>query len=225
MTLTTVMISCIQRQAARDVTIAQLRALGLQPTGGYQPDVYGGAHLSACSPWGTNYGNADASKRALEHARAMGGDCLFVEDDIDVSPALLERLTEARAANRVTYMYVHDGIHDLVLVYGREMAYRIRAGARIPPGLYEFRTNQRLFHAQCVYLPKRALDALDLSDMLERKRPIDAFLTEHLMRVGEFPLVALPHPVQHRNDRTARNPEDGRDHRNVSWSYERGVST
>jgi hypothetical protein len=185
------MISCQQREAARAKTLPQLQAVGIEP------EVF----LSPCSPAGPR-SNAEVSFRALS---SVDGPVLFLEDDIDVSEALPYYLRLAEEKGAVTYFYVHDDIQYINHTYGPSLTKMVMTGMAIEPGLYPVWIAQRLFHAQAVFLPRHVLAKLDIFQMKVRGLSIDAWLTRWIKRSGHQAYVALPHPVGHRHDRTARH--------------------
>lgn len=186
--LTTTIISCQQRAAARSKTVPQLQRAGLQPT----------VILSPCSPAGAE-GNAAATRQALE--AAAGGDLLFCEDDIDLAEDFPEALALARTiTDRIVYLYAHDTPARMHRVYGVQLAQRIRNAQPIPTGLYEALAD--VMGGQCVYLPAAVL----VRTPIPYRVPCDQHFAAVARDAGA--LIRLPHAVQHRADRTARPPVD-----------------
>ena len=188
------MISCVQREEARSLTIPQLERFGLRPH----------LFLSPCDPAGPEQNNLvsrEAVRTALEH----DDDLLFTEDDIDFSPAFPDRLAEATG---VTYFYLNDRPERLFTTYGYEIAPKILHKEEITPGLYEAKSYKHLFGAQCVFLPKRILKHVLNFLIAHPMQPFDGSLSLLLKKRKEPVTIALPHPVQHRHDRTARVPDD-----------------
>ena len=211
-----VMISCVQRSSARRATIPQFERLGVSVA----------VSLSPCTPAGPKQNNI-ASVHALNCAYAEGKHCLFLEDDVDVDKELFEwALPEAIRRDRVTYFYMHDKEHRVDGFYGKTVASRIMTGNPIRRDLYQVRRIKELFNTQAVFLPYWFYAPIVERNRLEgTSQSFDVFLTWYLNRSKEPPLVALPHPVQHRNDRTARVGM-GRDEKEsrsfgVPW-FERG---
>lgn len=195
--LPTTVISCVQRHETREETTLQLRAVGLKPE----------AFLSPCNPAGSPE-NARVSARALRWALYQGAGVLFCEDDLTVHPDFPLYLEAAIEADRFTYFYVHDTSYEgseLGSLYGLEIYRAITERTPIPPGLYELRRNWGLGNAQCMFLPRAFLESLDLEELEKGSRSVDTFLWMTLHERGITPLVALPHPVQHRGVRVARD--------------------
>lgn len=190
-------ISCQQREEARAVTVPQIaEALGAAPT----------VILSPCDesqPAGGR-GNALASSQAIKHALTVGADLLFCEDDIDLAPDFPRFLELARRERRVTYFYLHDVGHYMAHRYGVPLTHAIQRGDPIRAGLYELKTARNLSGSQCIYLPLEALQAAPVHVFAAGNRPMDIWLSQWLHDDGITPLVALPHPVQHRQVRVAR---------------------
>lgn len=194
--LVTTVISCKAREAARAETIPQLEAAGLTPR----------VFLSPCDesmPAGGR-GNALVSQEALQAALEASADLLFVEDDVDLAPDFPVFLELARTANQVTYLYLHDVGHYMADRYGLSMAHAIQRGEAIDAGLYPLKRQTELSGAQCIYIPHDALVRLPVHLLGLGKIPIDRWLSLHWVDRGIRPLVALPHPVQHRQVRVAR---------------------
>lgn len=194
--LLTSVISCRQRSRARAETIPQLEAAGLNPV----------AFLSPCDeqqPAGGR-GNALVSSQALRAALESASDLLFCEDDIDLAPDFPRFLQMAQEARRVTYFYLHDVGHYMAHRYGLPMTHAIQRGDPIRAGLYELKTARNLSGSQCIYLPLEALKAAPVHVFQAGNRPMDIWLSQWLHSDGITPLVALPHPVQHRQVRVAR---------------------
>lgn len=198
--VTTTVISCQQRHQARAETIPQLERVGLTPT----------VVLSPCDesqPAGGR-GNALAASQAREAALEAGGDWLFCEDDIDLAPDFPRYLELAQRAGRITYFYLHDVPHRMSRRYGLALTSAILAGQPITAGLYELGTNENLTSSQCVYIPQRLVGRLPFATLAAGERPFDVWLSRVMSAEGITPLVALPHPVQHRQVRVARAQPD-----------------
>jgi hypothetical protein len=104
----------------------------------------------------------------------------------------------------VTYLYLHDIGHYMADRYGLPMTHAILNRQPIPAGLYELHKQQELSGAQCIYIPLDVLKRIPVNLIGQGKLPIDRWLSLHLIDRGIKPLVALPHPVQHRQVRVAR---------------------
>ena len=213
--LTTTVISCQQREEARAVTLPQLEAAGLTPR----------VFLSPCDdtqPAGGR-GNALVSAQAIRHALTVGADLLFCEDDIDLAPDFPRFLELARASGRVTYLYLHDVGHYMPERYGAALTNAILTRQAITAGLYPLGTARNLSGSQCIYLPFEVLQAAPVHVFQAGSRPMDIWLSQWLHDDGITPLVALPHPVQHRQVRVARVKPDqlNPDKYSKSFSLER----
>jgi hypothetical protein len=194
----TTMISCIQREVARSLTIPQLERIGLSPR----------VFLSPCDPPGPPMTNL-VSREALRSALNDEEDLLFTEDDIDLSATFSERLFEAKLLDAVTYFYLNDKPDRLPTMYGATLANAIRTKQYIEPGIYPLKSYRYLFGTQCLYLPFRVIKKC-LDKMFQvPERPADGNFLRLFHDTKEPVYVALPHPVQHRHDRTAREPDTG----------------
>lgn len=194
--LVATVISCRQREQARAETIPQLESIGLDPL----------VVLSPCDdtqPAGGR-GNALASSQAIKHALTVGADLLFCEDDIDLAPDFPRFLNLARRERRVTYFYLHDVGHYMTHRYGAALTNAILTRQPIRAGLYELKTARNLSGSQCIYLPHEELRRAPTHVFQSGNRPMDIWLSQWLHSDGITPLVALPHPVQHRQVRVAR---------------------
>jgi hypothetical protein len=191
-----VMISCRQREQARALTIPQFNDLGLAVS----------VHLSPCEPAGPIHNNL-VSTHALHDAYAEGKHCLFIEDDIDLDAPLFRHFLELALLNdKVMYFYLHDKEDRVREFYGAALANRIMAGLPIRKDVYELNTTRELFGTQCVFLPYWFYAPIvENASLQATTHSFDVFLSQYLFTVKETPLVALPHPVQHRHDRTARS--------------------
>lgn len=194
----TTIISLVDRTEARNLTIPQFQALCIKPQ----------VILSDPTKDGRAYGNPRsnlaAARLALAAAIEAEADLLFCEDDIDLNPrTFLQAVEIAREVDEVTYLYVHDDPKRLVTHYRSDLANHIRRGGTMPLQAVKLRSPRELDNTQCVYLPHRYL-----SDLLERhgKASFDVHLWTALAAWHIRPWVVLPHPVQHRNDLTMRDP-------------------
>ena len=194
-TLQAVMISCQQRTEARALTIPQFEDIGIP--------VW--VSLSPCSPAGPTQNNI-ASVAALHHAYEEGKHCLFLEDDVDINPPMFAwALSEAVLRDRVTYFYLHDKEAVVRPHYGDALAERIMRRLPIRRGLYPIQTLQQVYGTQAVFIPYWFLEPMVRSGALQAAGgSFDVFLMRYCITTRHRPLVALPHPVFHRHDRTAR---------------------
>lgn len=201
--LRTVMISCHQRQPARDVTLPQFHQIGITPK----------VFLDhACDPSSVGTTGRVATP-ALEWAAQKPGPVLFIEDDIDLAPDFRWHLEQAIALDAVTYLYLNDSAKRLREHHGDELAARILSGGPIPRGAYALVEPRATYGTQCVLIPERLVGkAVELATEAKHlARAFDSRLQLWLMqqhqqpRGGERAWVMLPHPVQHRQDRTGRH--------------------
>jgi hypothetical protein len=159
----------------------------------------------------------------MQHALDQRADLLFCEDDIDLAPDFGRFLQLARASERVTYFYLHDPAHYMSARYGIEITHAILKRQPIRAGLHELRQRRNLSGGQCVYLPLEFLERANVGTLADGSRPIDIWLSSVLEHERLAPLVALPHPVQHRQVRVARVMPNARnpDKRSRSFDLER----
>lgn len=193
-----VMVSCQQRSAARRLTIPQLEAAGVRVT----------VMLDECvPPVRTPPGNGPIGLKAVRHAIAAGWErVLIVEDDIDLAPDFPMFLSAAIEAGAATYFYLNDRRDRLVDILGPELAASVMRGEALPRQLVRARRYAGLFGAQCVLLPREILHAVERWQAA-RGDSFDGNILRALTH-KQFPtLVAVPHPVQHRHDRTARTDD------------------
>jgi hypothetical protein len=197
--VTCVMASCRVREVARSRTIPQLRTAGLEPV----------VFLSPCDPAGPEQNRAVALE-AMRHAATVGAPALYVEDDIDVDPLLFRWSVDLAARlDAVTYLYLNDSPARLREHFGREVAATVENRGVLVRGAYAVRERAALFGTQCVLIPVRLLGAmvgiLEESGTRAKRMPWDGRLHTWLRANRNEPVfVTLPHPVQHRQDRTGR---------------------
>lgn len=197
MNIATVMISCRQREAARAETLPQLNAAGLEP------EVF----LSPCDPPG-QLENARISREALAWAASTGLPTLFCEDDIDLAPDFAWYLERADPS-RVTFLFMAELTkgwmpNRAIGLYGPDVA-EVALNAR--PMTRQFVTTRHwngLWGTQCLLIPAAAVKTL-VEDLREPYTAFDEHLRAYLERSRSPVMVAVPNPVQHRGDRTARN--------------------
>jgi hypothetical protein len=197
----TVMISCWQREEARAATVPQLAAAG------FEPKVF----LSPCEPAGPE-GNREVAHRAMQWALEQEDDVLFVEDDIDLAPDFAWHARVAQELDAVTYLYLNDTPGRLREILGPRTAEAIIERRPIVRGAYRVRNRSaHLYGTQCVMVPQRLVGTMVAA--LESPHPVvkpaawDSRLHAWARHNPEEPVyVMLPHPVQHRQDRTGRDP-------------------
>ena len=191
--------SCRVRELARARTIPQLRAAGLDPI----------VFLSPCDPAGPEQ-NRLVALEAMQHAAALGHATLYVEDDIDVDPILFPwALDLAERLDAVTYLYLNDQPARLRFHFGNDVTNTIMERGMLTRGAYAIRTRAALFGTQAVMIPARLLgtmvDILEDTSVKSPRQPWDGRLHTWLKRHPEERVFSiLPHPVQHRQDRTGR---------------------
>ena len=195
----TVMASCRVRETARARTIPQLRQAGLDPI----------VFLSPCNPAGPAQNRAVAFE-ALTHAAGKRLPTLYVEDDIDIDQQLFPwALDIAVRLDAVTYLYLNDTPARLREHFGREIERSITNQHALVRGAYAVRERAALFGTQCVLIPARLLDdmlrILEVDNIRTIRMPWDGRLHTWLRENrNERVFSILPHPVQHRQDRTGR---------------------
>lgn len=212
--LTAVMVSCHQRETARALTLPQLHAVGVRPR----------VFLDDCGPKSVRgeAGNKWVADEALAWAVTRGRPVLFLEDDIDLATDFADALDLALARDRITYLYLNESPDRMDGIYGPALAERLLAGRPTPLALTRARTSVGLFGTQAVLLPHAA--AVRLRAFVPKvRKAIDAALQLMVTHGGAEVLVATPNVVQHRHDRTGREP-DASVKRSLSYSVPRGAS-
>lgn len=200
------MLSCAQRREARAQTIPQLEAAGLSVT----------VFLDACDPV-TN--NGAIGLQAIRYARTLGGPVLVVEDDIDLAPDFPYFLEAALPTGAVTYFYLHDRRDRMRMHYGDRLTAAIEARQPLPRKLHRVLVPRYLFGTQAVLLPEALLPTIE-AQLVEHRDAFDGNVQRAITRTSWPVLVALPHPVQHRHDRTARTA-DNRVKKSLSYDLPR----
>lgn len=194
-----VMISCRQREEARRLTIPQLERAGVRVT----------VLLDDCTPpVQTPPGNGPIGLRAVRHAIAQGwSHVLIVEDDIDLAPDFPMFVEAALKTNAAAYLYLNDRESRMRDILGTELTRSILAREAQQRQLVRARRYAGLFGAQAVLLPAAILPTVERWQAAKGDS-FDGNILRALLH-KQFPtLVAVPHPVQHRHDRTARAPDD-----------------
>jgi len=206
--LTTVMVSCEARQEARDRTIPQLEAAGL-----HVHEFY-----STCDP-GTPQGQGEVSARALRFALGLSPDpVLFVEDDIDVNVHRLKWFLEHAPTDALIYLYNHEGWERVRRLYGPDAERAIRREAVIEAEFLEPLMLRDIYGSQAVLLPWPVANAA-LYLLQTEGGPLDGHLIEAARRTERRVVIALPHAVQHRYDRTSQEPDRHPDNYKFSRSF------
>lgn len=215
--VTPVLISCQQRHTARSLTLPQLHAAGVFPR----------VFLDECTPrtdrkqlFPNDLGNKWIGMQAIEWAIPLGRPVLLLEDDIDLAPDFNQGLDAALATGEVTYLYTNETPERLVDLYGPEHATRLLDGTPTPLQATPARTLTGLFGTQAVLIPHHAA-LLTRRYFHKTRKAIDAVLW-HTLEGERLPArVITPNVVQHRHDRTAREPE-AYEKRSLSYHCPRG---
>lgn len=205
------MVSCAQRSAARALTVPQLERAGVAVT----------VLLDDCTPpVQTPPGNGPIGLKAVRHAIAQGwSHVLIVEDDIDLAPDFPIFLTAAIESEAAVYLYLNDRESRMRDILGHDLTRSILAREAQPRRLVRARRYAGLFGAQAVLLPAAILPTVERWQAAKGDS-FDGNILRALMH-KQFPtLVAVPHPVQHRHDRTARTV-DGRLKKSQSFNLAR----
>lgn len=181
-----VMISCRQRREERQRSLASLAAQGVTPT----------VIESPCEP-ACRQENRRVGVEALM-AAPPGAGVLFCEDDIRASGRLPAFLRMAVDADAVVVMC---SLRDTLLRASTQL--EIRAGRPMRPRI-ERGNPSRWYGTQCVYLPRRVIDACLSHPLRDKPRPgtgtfdgFDFLLRDVIVESGEALYFALPNPVQH----------------------------
>lgn len=180
------MISCRQRWEERERSLASLAAQGVSVT----------VIESPCEP-ASRRENRRVGCEALE-AAPPGEGVLFCEDDIRANgrlPAFL-RLAVERDVTVVMCLLRDACLNEVTQA-------EVRAGQPMRPRLERIRV-RNWYGTQCVYLPRRVVDAVLSHPTRAKPRPglstfdgIDFLIRDVLLELGEPLFVALPNPVQH----------------------------
>lgn len=203
--------SCKIRTLSRSVTIPQFEALGIKPK----------VFLSPCSPAGPEQNRAVALQ-AIRYAAKRKKTTLYIEDDINIDPILFPwALDLATSLDAVTYLYLNDTPARMRQHYGRQIAKVVEQQSTIVRGAYAIRKPAALFGTQAVLIPARLMP--EMIEILENnagsrtRMPWDGRL-HTWVRANRHERVysILPHPVQHRQDRTGR-PEANHVMRSMSY--------
>lgn len=202
--ITPVLISCAARHEARSITLPQFHALGIHPR----------VFLDHCQhdPNRTGLhageiGNKWVAERALTWAVKQGTPVLFLEDDIDPAPDFLDGLHAALESGGTTYLYLNESEDRMRDIYGQPLAQRLQAREPTPVTATRALTYSGLFGAQAVLMPN-AHARLVLETIPKVRKAVDAALQSALTRYRLPAFVITPNVVQHRHDRTCREPEE-----------------
>lgn len=186
MSFAAVMISCVQRREERARSLESLAAQGVSVTVAESP----------CDP-PCRQENRRIGIEALSLAPATGG-VLFCEDDIRATGRLP---AFARLATQQDVVVVMCLLRDTILCETTQA--EIRTGAPMRPRI-ELAAARNWYGTQCVYLPRRVIDACLNHPLRDKPRPglatfdgFDFLVRDVLVELGEPLFVALPNPVQH----------------------------
>lgn len=197
--VTPVMLSCAARTRARSITIPQLHAARLPVR----------VFLDHCTPTPDRpeIGNKWIGATALEWAIPLGKPILVLEDDIDLAPDFTTGLDAALASGEVTYLYLNETEERMRTIYGDTLAERLQSRIPTPVTATRALTSTGLFGTQCVLLPNHAAK-LVLETIPRVRKAFDAATQYAINRFNLPARVVTPNVVQHRHDRTCREPED-----------------
>lgn len=180
------MISCRQRREERERSIESLEAQGVTVTVAESP----------CDP-ASRRENRRVGCEALE-AAPPGRGVLFCEDDIRANGRLPAFLDMAASLDAAVVMCL---LRDACL--SPETQSEVASGRPMRPRLERIRV-RNWYGTQCVYLPRRVIDAALSHPTRSTPRPgltkwdgIDFLIRDVLLERGEPLFVALPNPVQH----------------------------
>lgn len=191
--MVTVMVTCKQRTEARNKTLPQLQAVGLQPI----------IFQSECEPASVQELNATALK-AIQYAASTGEDMLYVEDDIDLNAERFKWALKNRK-DAVTYYYLNDFDYCITKHYGTKLVHKIKNKEPIKLDNYPILNKSHLYGTQCVRIPARLMPEM-VKVIESTKQPEKAWdhrLMMWLREKNQRTYCVLPHPVQHRKDETA----------------------
>lgn len=217
--VTPVMISCEQRTHDRDWTLIQLEAHGVT-------DCH--VVLSPCQP-ATPAGTIPAAHAALRHALEHGHPThpiLFLEDDLTLAETFRRDLITAThlPAPAATYLYLNDTPARLYR-HAPLDASAILNRHPIRPGPRRLPDQHAAFGTQAVLLTRDLLEPLLAATAPDAPRPgtaFDAILHRHLTTTPVPTFTFLPHPVQHRQARAGKRPEERpADRRSLSFGLPR----
>lgn len=205
------MISCVQREnTERPRTLAQLNAVGVIPRVTESPCDPAGGPLNRYATW-----------TALKRVK---GDCLFLEDDIDVNPdTFLDFLDMASRSDKVTtFTCFRKSLHPRGTLDGSDMTPRLVR-------LVNTKERRGFYGTQAIYLPAWAVQMV--------KDSWQEFVKSDFTPLGECDgfdfwiknnideiLMAFPNPVEHRAPAKMKNVTRGKPAGNVSGAMHRSLS-
>jgi hypothetical protein len=228
--LTVTLMSAAERRSTREDTLKQLARVGLVPiiilntptpenariapeeAARYQKLGY---EVIINGEPDRGYGgrnNLLAARDAVRTALDRKTDLLYFEDDVDVHDDIHWFIREAsEVTDAVTWFYTHDGRGDKLLAarYGLHVWEKLKHCMSwhepFPRGLYRIRDSRKVNSGQAIYFPHEMLLRLPVAELDVGSSPFDMWAQKRASQVGPL-LVGLPHPVQHRHDRTGRSP-------------------
>lgn len=204
----------VENAAMAEAEAASLRDRGYEVIVNGQPEKgYGGRN------------NCSAGNVAFQTALERGTDLLYCEDDLLLAPDFPAFLKLARQTpDAVTYFYIHDGRGDKAAAqkYSHPVWEAIKRARYYhepfqPAGLYRVRDHRNLNSGQCIHLPLKVLRTLPVDELATSDMAMDMWIQDRVHLAGIPILVALPHPVQHRHDRTGRSPSPNPNKRSESF--------
>lgn len=208
-----VMISCTQRRyTERPRTLKQLSKVGIVPN----------VIESACDPAGGPLNRL----AAWEAISGVQGDCLFLEDDIDVNAPLFDFfLDKAQESGEVvTFTCFRESLHPKGILNERNPLPRLVE-------MVNTKDRYGFYGTQGIYLPDWAVtkikasmeDFVTMSGLpLDDCDGFDFWIKENISKI----LMAFPNPVQHRDPpkmRIVTNGEEDKRRPHVSLSYHLGA--
>lgn len=190
------------------MTLPQFHALGIHPT----------VFLDECilTEEKTELGNKWIGEKAIRWALAQAPDkpILFLEDDIDLAPDFPDALRLAITAGVTTYFYINEAnpfnektFTRMERLYGARLAERMVRREPTRMRLVEARSYVGLFGTQCVLIPPNIASRVAEEHIPRARKAFDAALQACLAEKHRPAFIAVPNVVQHRHDRTAREPE------------------
>lgn len=206
-----VMISCAQRRdTERPRTLAQLSAVGIETM----------VTESSCDPAGGPL-NRYATWTAL---KAVGDDCLFLEDDIDVNPdTFLDFLDMAKRSGKVTtFTCFRKSLHPPGTLDSSDLTPKLVR-------LVNTKERRGFYGTQAIYLPAWAVQKVKdswqqfvKSDFtpLDECHGFDFWIKNNIDEI----LMAFPNPVEHRAPPKMKNITRGEPAGNVSGTMHRSLS-
>lgn len=200
--ITAVMISCYEREWEREKTLIQFERLGINVNVFTNP-----CNLEEPASPGKNMQNAI---KALQFAAKTEQDVLFLEDDVDPSPELLDWLELLQDSGvffaDLCMMWRH--VHPKAVTPFLEQS-------TMPPCIGVWREGERWWGTQGIYLSSKAVKIILAQDD-HFKVPdwaFDIYLRYLMVRLAWPTWTCFPNPIQHRNPLSMvpkTNPDKGK---------------